>query len=400
MHKEWNQLLSLLRLWFERLWDYTGTLAAMALMLGTLGMGIYHLIRHDVEAPHVEYFLGVDNTAGAEPPRGLAPLPMASAPEGNSHLRFEYGADGLLHRLQYVDASGRLSAMPGSAVAEQRLHYDKQGRLIRKENLDARGKSVPDAAGVPVRCFGYDEAGRLARVGFEDGRGRGIVPRMPGYATALTRYDGQGRPLRVEYLDGEGRPIVNAAGESVIDYEYDDVRHSSVRRNLIKGKLADNARGYAVERREGTAGGSVLRLAWEDANGRPARYPDWAASSVLTEYASDGRIVRERYCGEDGIMLVGSRPIAEKLTRRSADGSTIWECFNAADGLPCMNPELGYAERVSSFNPEHELMQENFWDEQGNPSPCYEKRYIRGEGSGHVLSLRVDGSTSLCPAAE
>ncbi len=394
---EWQRLLTLLRLWFERFWAYTGTLAAMALMLGTLGMGIYHLIRDDARDPHVEYFLGVSNRAGAEAPRGLSPLPVAASPKGHAHLRFEYGEDGLLHRLQHVDAAGRLTPMPGSRVAEQRLHYDKEGRLIRKENLDEKGQPVPDAAGVSTREYGYDGAGRLERVAFEDAQGHGVVPRMPGYATALTRYDMQGRPLRVSYLDGDDHPIVNAAGESVVEYTYEDGGRRSTRRNLVGGRLADNAQGFATEHRERTADGTALRLSWETAEGKPARHPEWSAASVLTEYAADGKVVRERYCGEDGVMLSGGRPLAEKFTRRSADGSTLWECYNAADGLPCLNPALGYAERVTSFGEGDVVEQENFWDEKGNPSPCYEKRYIHGEDGGHVLSLHADGSTEWKP---
>ncbi len=398
-----SKLVDGLKRLFERLWTYSGTLAAMSLMIGTLGMGIYHAVQRSAEhelaaeEARMEYFLGVDNTAGAELPRGLSPLPAGNtAPLGNV-LRFEYGLHGRLLRLKNLDAAGRVAPMPGSAVAEQRLSYDAEGRLTRKENFDAMGKPVADAAGVSVRECGYDAQGRLARVSFRDAGGQGIVPSLPGYATALTSYDAQGRPLRVEYRDAHGRPMVNAAGESVVEYSYDDAHHSITRTNLVEGKVADNAQGYAVERRARTKDGSFLRLSWEKADGRPARHPDWAAASVLTEFAADGRLVRERYCGEDGVMLAGGRVMAEKLTRSNADGSLLWECYNAADGLPCINPDLGYAERLSEYSPEAELMRETFWDERGNPAPCHEKRYIRTEGQSHVLSLNADGSTELCP---
>ncbi len=403
----WSKLWAGLKFFFERLWVYSGTLAAMALMVGTLGMGIYHVSKRGrgaadrADEARLEFFLGVNNSAGAELPRGLSPLEAGeSAAAGHAHLRFEYGEGGRLKRLLHLDARGRVSPMPGSAVAEQRLSYDGEGRLIRKENLNAAGKPVPDASGVPVREFAYDAAGRLVRVSFRDGSGHGIVPTMPGYATALSSYDDKGRLLRVEYQDGLGAPIVNAAGESSVEYSYDDARGISTRTNRIRGKVADNAHGYAVERRERTQDGSILRLAWETAEGKPARHPEWAAASVLTEYAADGRIVRERYCGEDGVMLDGGRTMAEKLVRSNADGSMLWECYNAADGLPCINPDLGYAERISVYSPSEVLERETFWDEKGNPSPCYEKRYIQADGRQHVLSLHADGSTSYVPVDE
>ncbi len=405
MGKLWARLIAGLRRLFERLWVYTGTLAAMALMVGTLGMGLYHVSRRaaggvaEADASRMEYFLGVANHADAEPPRGLDPLPAGVKVLGNV-LRFEYRADGRLARLLHLNAAGMPGAMHGSEVAEQRLSYDAQGRLTRKENLNAAGKLVPDASGVAQRDFGYDAAGRLVRTDFKDASGQGVVPSMPGYATAITHYDEKGRPLRIEYLDGYGKPIVNAAGEECVEFVYDDAHGSCSRTNRIGGEVADNAHGYAVERRERTQDGATLRLAWERADGRPARHPEWAAASVLTEFSADGRMVRERYCGEDGIMQDGGRIFAEKLVRSNADGSFLWECYNAADGLPCLHPELGYAERVCEYGPTAELTRENFWDERGNPAPCYEKRYIREGGQSHVLSLHADGSTTYSPVGE
>ncbi len=406
MGKGWKSFVQGAKRLFERLWAYTGTLAAMSLMIGTLGMGVYHVSHRAAEGELVaeqlrmEYFLGVANSAGAELPRGLDPLPEGhGVPLGNV-LRFEYGEEGRLRRLLHLDAAGNLSPIPGSAVAEQRLSYDGEGHLIRKENLDAMGRPVADASGVSVREFGYDAQGRLARVSFRDGSGQGLVPQLPGYATALTSYDAQGRPLRIEYQDAYGNPIVNAAGEQTVEYSYDDARGSTTRTNRIDGEVADNAHGYAVERRERTQDGSILRVAWETAEGRPARHPEWTAASVLTEFAADGRVMRERYCGEDGVMLDAGRILAEKLVRSNADGSILWECYNAADGLPCMHPDLGYAERISEYGPQAELLRETFWDERGNPAPCHEKRYIHSKGQSHVLSLHADGSSSYSAVGE
>ncbi len=389
----------------ERLWAYTGTLAAMALMVGTLGMGAFHMARRvcaselSADESRMEYFLGVSNHAGAELPRGLSPLAVGEGGPPGNVLRFEYGQEGRLQRVLYLNGSGLPSPMPGSAVAEQRLSYDGEGRLTRKENLDVAGHLVPDASGVAVREFRYDAGGRLTSVSFRDAARQGIVPALPGYARAETTYDDAGRPLRVEYQDAAGQLITNAAGEQCVDYTYDDAHGRVTRTNRVNGRVADNADGYAVERRERTQDGTLLRLAWENAAGQPVRHPGWAAASVLTEYGADGRMVRERYCGEDGVMLSSGRPLAEKLVRCNASGSQLWECYNAADGLPCMNPDLGYAERVSEYSTNEQLQRETFWDERGNPAPCHVKRYIRQDGQEHVLSLHADGSTEFSTLA-
>ncbi len=392
-----QNLLSVLRGGLERLWAYLGTLAAMSLMLGTLGMGIYHLIIDDSRpAARVECFLGVFNSAGAEPPRGSLPLPAASAARC-PHLSFEYGADGRLARVVHRDAHGHPTAMPGSQVAEQRLDYDAAGRLVRKSNLDARGRPVPDASGVSVREYGYDEAGRQVSTRFSDGQGRAVVPRMPGYAIARARYDNKGRPLCIEYLDAEGRPIVNAEGESRVEFAYDDALRSVRRSNLVQGRPTDNVQGYAVEHRQRSEDGSSLTLRWEDAGGRPALNPSTSASCLRREYDGAGNIRHERLCSAEGAPVAGTRSCAEHLTRRNVDGSVAWERFNAADGRPCMNPALGYAERMVEYGPASEMERELFWDERGNPAPCYERRHLAGEGGPAVLSLHRDGSTELSP---
>ncbi len=394
----WKNLRELLRSVLGHIWAYLGTLAAMSLMLGALGMGIYHIAMGGESAENVECFRGVFNSAGAELPRGSHPLPgRPAAAMGCPHLRFIYGEGGRLERLVHVDAQGRPSPMPGSKVVEQRLDYDAQGRLIRKSNLDARGRPAPDASGVPVREYGYDEAGRVVSTRFTDGLGKGLVPRMPGYATALTRYDSKGRPLRIDYLDGQGEPIVNAGGECSVEFVYDDARRSSTRSNRVRGELVDNAQGYAVEHRQMAEDGRSLILRWEDAQGRPVMNAGTSAASLLREYDAAGNIRRERLCGEAGGMVQGGRSCAEHLVRRNGDGSMTWECYNAADGQPCMNPLHGFAERVTEYGPGAVLLRECFWDERGKPTPCYEKHYHASADEPSVISLHTDGSTELRP---
>ncbi len=393
-----HNLLSSLRGGLERLWAYLGTLAAMSLMLGTLGMGVYHIAMRDDDRAHVECFRGVFNSAAAEPPRGSHPLPtLPASAMGCPHLRFVYGEGGRLDHILHVGEDGLPAAMPGSRVMEQRLDYDAAGRVIRKTNLDERHRPAPDASGVPVREYAYDEAGRLVATRFLDGEGRGIVPRMPGYATALTRYDDQGRPLSIDYLDGEGKPIVNAEGECRIEFLYDDERRSSQRSNRVEGELADNALGYAVEYRQLSEDGRTVTLRWEDVKGQPVMNPRTLAASLLREYDAAGNIRRERRCCEAGGMVDDARPCAERLVRRSGDGCVAWDCYNAADGKPSMNHTLGYAERVAEFSPDAVLERECFWDEHGNPTPCYEKRYYPQGEEPSVISLHTDGSTELAP---
>ena len=385
----WLQMLSLA-------WAYTGTLAAMGLLVGVLGMGVYHLAVDKPEAGRdYRCFTGVYNSARAEAPLGLGELPAAVAESAGEHLRFEYDAARRLTRLVHLDRHGRLSTMPGSRVAEQRLEYDAAGRVVRKSNFGEDGKPAADASGVAERRYTYTSQGLLAETRFYDTAGHNVAPRMPGYARERITYDEKQRPVRIEYLDGHGEPMVNACGESRVEFDYHDEQGEVVRTNYVDGLPRENRMGVAVERRQSTRDGSSRRTSWYDAAGAPVPHPRMGAAAVQRDVIQDGRYARYRWCGENGIMRGRGRVCAEHLVRHSALGLPEWECYNADDGMPCMNEERGYAERVCEYAPNGALQREYFWDAEGNPTFCYEQRHSGGEDARHVLRLNTDGSTEL-----
>ena len=379
---------------FSYTWGYMGTLAVMSLLVGVLGMGIYHAVTRDAEYQAVRCYSGLFNSSDATEPTGLDELPASTLPSV-PHLRFEYGKGGRLERLVHISGEGHPIAMPGSTVAEQRMEYDENGRLKRKSNYTATGEPTTDASGVHARVFSYDEKGRLSCTEFQDRSGQRIVPRMPGYAMECITYDEHGRPLTIEYKDGNGAPITNARGEQKIIFTYDDEHNASTRANFIADCPADNAHGIAREVQNRSADGRSVVTTWYNSSGEHAHQPSTGACSVLSEAAREGALRRERYCDESGSPRRQVRTCAERLVRTTPKGLVEWECFNDADGLPCMNEALGYAERVCEYGQDGALLREYFWDDSGNPCERYEKRYTKSPEGNHVLSLLADGSTEL-----
>ena len=388
-----GRLSEKLRELLEYSWGYMGTLAAMGLLIGVLGMGIYHSYTKDAEHQAMRCFSGIFNSADATPPSGLDELPHA--PAHVPHLRFEYGKGGRLERLVHISSEGYPSAMPGSNVAEQRISYDEHGHITRKSNFTATGAPTTDSAGVHARAFSYDHAGRLTRTEFLDRAGHAVVPRMPGYAVEKIAYDDKGRPSCIEYLDGKGSPITNSRGERKVIFSYDDELHRTTRTNYIGGVPAENAHGIAQERRYRTDDGRSEMTSWHDAQGRRVHHPENGACSMLAETSRDGTLHRERLCGDDGTMCHNKAACAERVVRTTPRGLVEWECYNDAEGLPCVNDALGYAERVCEYGQDGALTREYFWDAQGNPCSRYEKRYTHTDEGNHVLSLLADGSTEL-----
>lgn len=372
-----------------------GTLAAMGLLIGVLGMGIYHACTRDAEYQAVRYFGGVFNHAGAALPTGLDEMSREAA-HATPHLRFEYGEGGRLERLVHYSAEGSPSAMPGSRVCEQRLEYDGAGRLVRKSNYSATGAPEADAAGVHAQVFAYDAAGRLVRREYRDRAGQAVVPRMPGYAVEERRYDEGGRLLSKEYFDGRGNPITNARGERRVVYVYDDAHHSVTRTNYINNRPADDAQGIACEQSFRTEDGRSCVTTWFDASGRHTHHPTSGAACVLRESSRDGTMQRERYCEEGGAPCRSKPTVAERVVRLNPQGLVEWECFHDADGLPCLSEAAGYAERVCEYGADGAtLTREFYWDAAGNPSECYEKRHTSTPHGAYALALHTDGSTEL-----
>ncbi|MFI3244012.1 MAG: hypothetical protein R3Y56_07160 [Akkermansia sp.] len=385
---QWKQFAGRL---LARFWTYMGSLPALALMLGVAGMGIYYHVKDSSMMVHSEYFAGFFNEAGEMPPRGIAPThPLADAPA--SQVRFDYDAAGRLQRVVHLNSLGQPSLIPGSQVAEQRLFYDDAGRLIEKQNVDAYGLAAADAAGVSKRVFDYDEAGRLLSRSFYNAAGQGIVPLKPGFAVERRSYDEQGRPVMIEFLDAEGKAISNARGESVLRISYSDDGLCAFTQNEVDGKMANNNLGYAIERRLSTKDGAVQRTEWLDADGKLVLNRNRGMAVVQQD--GDGTNICTLYLDAQACPLTTPRSICERLVRLNADGQVEWECFNAADGLPCRNQALAYAERVCEYGPDKHLSCEYMWDECGQAAPCYKRSYTPLEEGVQVTSLHRDGSTA------
>lgn len=387
----------------EHAWGYTGTLAVLSLLLGVLGMGLYHITYSDAEDEYDSgvvrsmFFTGMVNPSEPLPPEGVGILPLDEKQlKGAPYIRLDYSDMGKCMRAVHIGESGMPAPLPGSRVAEQRIRYDAAGHVLSKTNYDAQGAPVEDASGVAVREFEYDASGRLVRRLFKNAEGKAVVPRMPGFAEQRIRYDSQNRPVSITHHDGTGRPISNVKGENELRFEYDASGRQRKCTNYVGGKPHNNAFGFAVEKKRDTEDSLSSHTSWMDEKLTPVAHPQSGAFGVLEYYTPSTRAVRTRMCAADGAVLQHSRSCSEHVMRKDADGRIEWECFQGADGMPCNNDALGYAERVCEYADNGNLLREYFWDAKGNPAPCYEKRHIAQGGAHYVLSLHADGSTSVC----
>ncbi len=385
--------------WVELVWSYTGTVAIVAVLGGTLGRGVIQLFQLHESPARLVCCAGLSNPAGAEPPKPLGVLGVGIKPPV-PHARVLKNAQGQVISAEFVDAKGRLTHLPASKVARQTVEYNADGRVIKRVNRDENGKLAEDAAGVAVREFDYDAAGRLVKTSYRGGDGRLTAARPLGVAAQQVTYDAQGRPLMVRNLSRNGTPVLNAAGEETLRYEYNDASGEVLRRNYVQETPADNHAGYAVQRIVCGEDGRELRREWRNASGFPVAESAAGAVAVVQQHYPDSRIVRQIRLGTDGAPLSMSDGWSEHLVRYDVKGRPEWECYAGADGLPRDNAASGYAERVSTYAPGGQVEREYFWRADGSPAPVCERRYAAGaDGQPYCLSLHADGSSEVSPVS-
>lgn len=388
------------------IWNYSGTLAALSLLVGVLAMGLVHITRGVEGDPNVHFFLGVRNTAGATAPEGVAELSQEQVGTSPQYLKFEYNG-AKLQRVVAMDHAGDRAAPAGTRVAEQRLKYDAGGRLTRKENYDERGSLCADNAGVAVRAFEYDDEGKLKKTSFLNAAGHLVCPSVPGFAVEKRSYDDAGRLDTRSFFDTEGKPCINRAGQQVLRYRYNTLGKVAGITNYIDGEPADNGFGVAEERRSYDDKGRLSRVDYYDATGKPAicRRQDAGYASLVRRYDSRGNCSAVRFFDASGkLSAENALKYAEHVRSYDGRGNPVYESYLADENQLCVPPSIGYAERMCNYDNADRLRREYFWDAQGRPgkmppvageTPCYERRYEYLGDKGSVVSLYTDGSTRL-----
>ncbi len=384
--------------WLGQMWGYTGTLAVVAVLGGTLGRGAMQLVRSAKHPTSVVFCAGMTNPA--EP---ISPQPIGIMGNGIqpavAHVQMLKNSEGRTVEARFVDEEGKPHALPGSRVARQTVEYDKAGRVVRRVNLDVAGNPAEDAAGVAIREFAYDGMGQLVRQSYRGDDGLPTAAHPIAIAEQRISYDEKGRPLVVRNLGVNGLSKPNSAGEETLSYTYHDADGVEVRRNFVHDLPANNERGVAIQRITRGSDGRELRREWLDAAGNPVIHPQEGAAGILHEYHPASRIFRSVRLDETGEPIQPEQGWTEHLVRHTEKGLPEWECYTGADGLLRDNPGVGYAEKVSLYAPDGRKTYEYFWRADGSHADCCEKRYARSpDGRAYCLSLHHDGSSSVMPA--
>lgn len=379
----------------ELVWGYTGTLAVVAVLGGTLGRGVVQMFNLHERPANLVCCTGLHNPAGPEPPQSLGVLGVGVKP-AVAHVQLLQNAEGKTIEARHVNAEGELQAMPGSQVARQTVEYDDAGRVTRRVNRDAAGKLAEDAAGVAIREFDYDAAGRLVGTAYKGDDGRATAARPLGVAEQRCSYDAQGRPLVVQNLGANGVPVVDSSGEETLRFEYPDGIGVELRHNFVRGQATANYAGYAHQRIVRDESGKEQRREWFDAAGNPVENARVGAAAVVQQHYPQSRTRQSLLLAADGQNRRNNEGWSEHIVRSDAQGRPEWECFAGADGLPRDNGAAGYAEKVCTYGASGEKEFEYCWAADGTPAYMARKRYVHNsDGQPYCLILHADGGSTV-----
>ena len=298
--------------------------------------------------------------------RGL--FPLDERPKGATSYEFRRRGwttpfpwrrgERLLRSVRFVNARGEVredeNDLPEHRLfAERTFAYDERGVMVASQCFGAGGRSlgafrysgekadVADAVqggnrhidgyafaagGDRVRRLRYvrDGSGWVSEIRFIRDSGDVAAEDAAGVSRVAFRRDARGRILSSEYRDWRGEKTSDSCGVHRIDYTYEGMRLTSVRRYAVDGAPRCGADGgdeivYAYD-----AAGNLLR--------RDVRAGGTNLCAIAFGTDEDGDRVSERHLDGDGSPR--SEPWTERRLVYDERGNLIGESWHDANGRP------------------------------------------------------------------
>jgi len=238
-------------------------------------------------------------------------------------LRLKYGRDGLLERMQNVDAAGNMVENK-SGAAQDRLEYDRRGLVVAWNVLDKNGNPTEgNGPNVARGVISYNAMGDEVGICHYDSDGAPMVNAY-GFCASTTQYDRFGNLAMRTFLGADGRPTVHEqAGYQSLRMIWSDTGMVRNRLSLFGSDgqpFNHKQRGYAevVHRYDGK--NQVVAVAFYDRDGSPTHHRSIDAARINYRYDAHGRRLEAAYYDDTGNFADRSegRPCLQLFIRDSA----------------------------------------------------------------------------------
>jgi YD repeat-containing protein len=206
-------------------------------------------------------------------------------------LRFEL-AFGVAERdsanIGSMETLFRSSEKKHSEIGQHRLHFDYEGRLVRRSfEAIGGGMAACDSLGVCGKRYKYDEVGQQIEMVNTTADGQ-LLP-TAGLPVIVRVTRNKGEVIQVQWVDGDGNLSPNKAGVAQVNLQRDN-------------------------------NGNIVQESFSDAAGKPVIDTEWGYAIKSYRYDAHGNMIEGRYRGPDGQNILKS-PSAVHMHRQTFDGN-------------------------------------------------------------------------------
>lgn len=221
-------------------------------------------------------------------------------------IRLYYHQNGLLALMQNIDKVGSLLEN-NTGVAQDQLHFDKQGRWLGWTVLDANHKiKKGNGPNVAKGINETDQYGYERSIRYEDVDGSPII-NSHGFWGSERFYDKFGNYDYTQFVDKNENPGINEeSGYSVAKYSWSEDGLNRIRVDLLglnKQPVLHKTRGYASIKREYNKNGNVIKTSFLGLNNELVNRKDNDISYITYHYGRDKQLIDSKTFRKDGSQI-------------------------------------------------------------------------------------------------
>ncbi len=259
--------------------------------------------------------------------------------------------------------------------------FDSQGNEIETHLWDVEGKPAAGLAGWHRRVMEFDALGEPVGMAFfgKDGQPTPIAGILSSSGSGWTveaaaptgwrgERDAAGNLVREAWFDASGKPARNEDGIACTTIRHDD------RGNILEkshfdenGKPLRAGDGWATWRGRYDAEGNLCEVEFLGTNGEPVLSRGGMAK-ILYRHDSAGNTIEQTFFGIDGKPGTDSYGISKVTSVYDARGFDLGQEFFGPDGKPMVGP-TGFAKVVCEVDAEGNVLEESFFGPDGRPFP-------------------------------
>ena len=222
------------------------------------------------------------------------------------NIRLYYEENGMLAIMQYIDEEGQL-VDNSSGVAQDRLHFDQQGRWYGWTVMDAqhkvkRGNGPNVARGINVP----NEWGYEASIHYEDEFGNHVKNNY-GFWGSKRFYDTNGNYNYTQFIDKNGNPGINEkSGYSIAQYHWSEDGLRRLQVDLLdvdRRPVLHHTRGYWSIKMDYDRLGNRIRTTYLGLDGQPINRMDNGVAYLEYRYNAQHQLLDTKRFDQDGKIL-------------------------------------------------------------------------------------------------